>query len=111
MTSGGWTDTTVAAVDIARLAGVGKAAVSNWRRRFADFPEPVGGTAASPLFRLGAVERWLAEHDRQIEVSPADRVWQWLRTETDDLQLGALVGYLGAFAVFLHRRPEPGSTA
>ncbi|MDN5858077.1 MAG: N-6 DNA methylase, partial [Pseudonocardia sp.] len=52
------------------------------------------------------VERWLGEHDRRIEVSPADRVWQWLRTETDDLRLGALVGYLGAFVVFLHRRPD-----
>lgn len=106
MTSEEHSESRVAAIDIARLAGVGKAAVSNWRRRFADFPEPVAGTAASPLFRLGDVERWLASHDRQIEVSPADRVWQRLRTETDDLQLGSLVGYLGAFVVFLQRDPE-----
>lgn len=98
-------DSTVAAVDIARLAGVGRAAVGNWRRRFTDFPDPVGGTASSPLYRLGDVERWLTAHDRAIEVTPADRVWQWLRTEVDDLQLGSYVGQLGVFVVFLQREP------
>jgi hypothetical protein len=103
-----WAEATVAAIDIARLAGVGKAAVGNWRRRFADFPEPVGGTASSPLYRLGDVERWLTHHGRAIQVSAADRVWQWLRTETDDLRLGELMGHLGAFLVYLHRQPESG---
>src|SRR5690606_8215029 len=45
-------------------------------------------------------------HGRAIRVSPADRVWQWLRTETDDLRLGELMGHLGAFLVYLDRRPE-----
>jgi hypothetical protein len=101
-----WADATVAAIDIARLAGVGKAAVGNWRRRFADFPDPVGGTASSPLYRLGDVERWLTHHGRAIQISAADRVWQWLRTETDDLRLGELMGHLGAFLVYLHRQPK-----
>ncbi|GEL18367.1 N-6 DNA methylase [Pseudonocardia asaccharolytica] len=105
MNNGQLTDATVAAVDIARLAGVGRAAVGNWRRRFTDFPEPVGGTASSPLYRLSDVEQWLTRHGRGIRVSAADRVWQWLRTETDDLQLGALIGHLGAFVVFVHREP------
>lgn len=100
------TGSTVAAGDIARLAGVGRAAVSNWRRRFPDFPEPVGGTASSPLYLLDDVESWLAAHGRGIRVSPEDRVWQWLRTEVDDLQLGDVMGHLGAFAVFLRREPE-----
>lgn len=98
-------EATVAAVDIARLAGVGRAAVSNWRRRFADFPAPVGGTTSNPLFPLDAVERWLAEHDRGIDVSAEDRLWQWLRTEVDDLRLGDLAGDLGAFLAFLDRAP------
>jgi len=106
MSSERWADSTVAAVDIARLAGVGRAAVGNWRRRFADFPEAVGGTASSPLYRLGDVERWLTHHGRVIQVSAADRVWQWLRTETDDLRLGALMGHLGTFLVFLQREPD-----
>lgn len=97
---------TVAAADIARLAGVGRAAVSNWRRRFPDFPSPVAGTAASPLFRLADVERWLAEHGRAVEVSSLDRLWQRLRTDVDDVVLGERIAHLGAFAAFLHRAPE-----
>jgi len=52
------------AADIARIAGVGRAAVSNWRRRHADFPQPVGGPATSPMFALDEVERWLAANGR-----------------------------------------------
>lgn len=96
---------TVAAADIARLAGVGRAAVSNWRRRFPDFPAPVAGTAASPLFRLADVEHWLAEHGRAVEVSSVDRLWQRLRTDVDDVDLGELIARLGSFAAFLHRAP------
>lgn len=54
----------VTAADIARLAGVGRAAVSNWRRRHADFPNPVGGTRVSPTFSLDEVERWLFANGR-----------------------------------------------
>ena len=46
--------------DIADLAGVSRAAVSNWRRRReSEFPEPVGGTKANPLFNREEVENWL----------------------------------------------------
>jgi hypothetical protein len=54
----------VTAVEIARLAGVGRAAVSNWRRRHGDFPEPAGGTRVSPTFKLDEVERWLIANGR-----------------------------------------------
>lgn len=56
--------TELTAADIARIAGVGRAAVSNWRRRHADFPRPVGGPATSPVFALDEVERWLAAGGR-----------------------------------------------
>ena len=36
----------VAPSDIAEMAGVSRAAVSNWRKRNDDFPDPVGGTPA-----------------------------------------------------------------
>ncbi|MEU4376939.1 N-6 DNA methylase [Pseudonocardia alni] len=87
---------TVAAGDIARLAGVGRAAVSNWRRRFTDFPEPVGGSAASPLYRLDEVERWLTAHDRLATVPPLERAWQALRAGASDLDLGSAVAATGA---------------
>ncbi|MFD2009796.1 N-6 DNA methylase [Streptomyces narbonensis] len=66
----------VTAAGIARLAGVGRAAVSNWRRRHADFPKPVGGTEASPSFALADVERWLREQGKLAEVPLRERVWQ-----------------------------------
>ncbi len=97
---------TVASADIARLAGVGRAAVSNWRRRFADFPTPVGGTAASPLYRLADVEGWLRTHGRAAEITPLERVWQDLRSHVDDLDLAEAVGLLGGLLVLLARAPK-----
>ncbi|AGM10291.1 N-6 DNA methylase [Amycolatopsis keratiniphila] len=88
---------TVTAADIARIAGVGRAAVSNWRRRYGDFPPPVGGTASSPLFSLFAVENWLRERGKPVEISLGDRVWQRLRNLGDDLALGDRVGRVGSY--------------
>ncbi|MDF5753204.1 N-6 DNA methylase [Spongiactinospora sp. TRM90649] len=98
-------DATVNAGDIARLADVGRAAVSNWRRRYDDFPRPVGGTAASPLFSLREVEDWLRKNGKTFEVSLGDRVWQSLRGAGDDLSLPELVGRAGILLLFLHRDP------
>ncbi|MFF5976530.1 N-6 DNA methylase [Streptomyces sp. NPDC012769] len=66
----------VTAAGIARLAGVGRAAVSNWRRRHADFPKPVGGTETSPSFALADVEAWLRAQGKLAEVPLGERVWQ-----------------------------------
>ena len=50
--------------DIAELADVTRAAVSNWRSRHDDFPEPVPGSPERrPLFDLHDVLRWLKEND------------------------------------------------
>src|SRR4051794_39798623 len=70
--------TEVTAAGIARLAGVGRAAVSNWRRRHADFPKPVGGTETSPSFALAEVEAWLRKQGKLAEVPLRERVWQQL---------------------------------
>ncbi|MEV8209280.1 N-6 DNA methylase [Streptomyces sp. NPDC079189] len=70
--------TEVTAAGIARLAGVGRAAVSNWRRRHADFPKPVGGTETSPSFALPEVEQWLRDQGKLVEVPLRERVWQQL---------------------------------
>ena len=66
----------VTAADIARLAGVGRAAVSNWRRRHDDFPGPVGGTDTSPTYELSAIERWLREQGKLPSVPLHERLWQ-----------------------------------
>lgn len=99
-------DETVNAGDIARLADVGRAAVSNWRRRFEDFPAPVGGTASSPLYLLRDVETWLRRNGKPFRVSPAERLWTQLRT-VDDLKLGEALAHVQTDAEtfeFLHER-------
>ncbi|MGW7070881.1 N-6 DNA methylase [Streptomyces sp. NPDC054855] len=73
--------TEVTAAGIARLAGVGRAAVSNWRRRHPDFPKPVGGTETSPSFALAEIEEWLRAQGKLGalgEVPLKERVWQHL---------------------------------
>lgn len=104
-------DATVNAGDIARLVDVGRAAVSNWRRRHDDFPQPVGGTASSPLFSLHEVEEWLRRNGKTYQLSLAERTWQRLRTAGDDLRLGELVAAAGVVLVGdradLPSRPEP----
>ena len=96
-------DAAVNAGDIARLAGVGRAAVSNWRRRHDDFPRPVGGTSSSPLFSLVEVERWLRHNGKSYAVTRGDRAWQRLRAHRDDLHLGEAVAWAGAFLLYLRR--------
>ena len=76
-------ETTVSAADIARLADVGRTAVSNWRRRYADFPQPVGGTPASPLFALAEIETWLRDQGKLLEMPLAERAWQALTWKPD----------------------------
>ncbi|WP_370418375.1 N-6 DNA methylase [Streptomyces sp. QH1-20] len=82
---------------IARLAGVGRAAVSNWRRRHADFPKPVGGTDASPLFALSEVEGWLKRHDKISPTAGAlERLWPRVEDLADRDRMGRVVAGLGA---------------
>jgi len=89
-------ETLVTATDIARLAGVGRAAVSNWRRRHADFPQPVAGTPVSPLFTLAKVEAWLRGHGKLLKVPLAEQAWQELRRRAgDDLRLAAALADAG----------------
>ncbi|MEU5424389.1 N-6 DNA methylase [Streptomyces olivoreticuli] len=93
----------VTAAGIARLAGVGRAAVSNWRRRHADFPQPVGGTETSPAFALAEVEDWLRRQGKLAEVSPDERTWQQLTGHP----AGAATALRHAGAVLLLVRDRP----
>lgn len=71
----------VAASDIADIAGVSRAAVSNWRRRHADFPEQVAGTKSKPLYALPEVQAWLTKKHYAVErVSTEAKVWAAMNT-------------------------------
>jgi len=50
--------------EIARLAGVHRPVVTTWRRRHPDFPAPVNGDAARPLFDAHQVADWLLRTGR-----------------------------------------------
>ncbi|MEU3856858.1 N-6 DNA methylase [Streptomyces sp. NPDC028722] len=95
--------TEVTAAGIARLAGVGRAAVSNWRRRHPDFPKPVGGSETSPSFALAEVESWLRAQGKLAEVPLRERVWQQLAGHPEG-PLTALV-HAGCALLLIHERP------
>lgn len=90
------TSPTVAAAEIARLAGVTRATVSNWRRRHADFPAPAsGGTETRPVFDLVAVQEWLRVHGVQSADSPVQRLRSLLRSDVAPDDIPALMKQIG----------------
>lgn len=84
--------------DIARLAGVTRAAVSNWRRRYDDFPVPAGGGANSPLYALAEVQEWLDKQRRGQEVSPEVELWQAMRAAYGEQMVAGLAGVAAVLA-------------
>ncbi|MDX3640658.1 N-6 DNA methylase [Streptomyces sp. MB09-02B] len=103
----------VTAAEIARLAGVTRAAVSNWRRRHPDFPSPAAGTATSPLFALAEVQRWLSQQGKIRETSGEVDLWHELRAQYGDDLLTAL-GAVGAQLLGVaaeHPLTEPAAAA
>jgi phage terminase Nu1 subunit (DNA packaging protein) len=78
---------TITLSQIAELAGVRPSAVSNWRKRFDDFPQAVEtGAGGRDLFTLDQVEDWLGRHGR---VDP-DRVNERLLFQATNLLRGKM---------------------
>ncbi|MER7909938.1 N-6 DNA methylase [Streptomyces sp. NPDC096068] len=88
-------DAVVTAAEIARIAGVGPAAVSNWRKRHPDFPTPVAGTASSPQFSLDETVEWLRAHGRSVTISPVDVLWQNMNALRDPARPAAVLAAAG----------------
>ena len=63
----------ITAAAIARLAGVGRAAVSNWRKRYPAFPKPTGGSPNSPTFDRAEVLGWLKDTGKADQLATAGR--------------------------------------
>ncbi|GAA1919233.1 N-6 DNA methylase [Streptomyces sodiiphilus] len=90
----------VTLAEIARLAGVGRAAVSNWRRRHASFPEPVGGTDTSPQFALTDVQQWLSARGKLKEAgSRLEWLWPQFEALGDRDTTGNLIASFGTAAL------------
>ncbi|MFS1298223.1 N-6 DNA methylase [Streptosporangium longisporum] len=86
----------VTLAEIARIAGVGRAAVSNWRRRHDSFPAPVGGTDTSPHFALSQVEEWLRQKGKLDEVGSRERLWPEFEALGDRDAMGTAIAVTGA---------------
>jgi hypothetical protein len=57
----------ITAAEIAELAHVSRPAVSNWRRRYQDFPAAVAvAPGGGDLFRLSEVKAWLQQRGRHL---------------------------------------------
>ncbi|MFC9247363.1 N-6 DNA methylase [Streptomyces sp. NPDC057136] len=88
-------DAPVTLAGIARIAGVGRAAVSNWRRRHDSFPTPVGGTDASPQFSLADVEGWLHANGKIERIGLRERLWPHYEALGDRAVMGAALAEAG----------------
>lgn len=77
--------------EIARLAGVTRAAVSNWRRRHEGFPTPAGGSTNSPLYALAEVQEWLEKQRKGQGISPEVELWQALRAAHGEHMVAGVV--------------------
>jgi hypothetical protein len=96
--------TLVTAAQAARVAGVTRAAVSNWRRRYDDFPAPAGGSSTSPLFSLPEIQAWLDKERKGHDVSHEVRLWQALGGAYEEDAMRGLT----AVAEFLAGKPDAG---
>ena len=101
----------VTASEVAHLGGVQPSAVSNWRKRYADFPRPVG-TAPSrgDLFNRADIEQWLRRHGRSRKPSLEAREQLWAAADRlrDTAAAGALASLVATTAAFVYlvRREE-----
>lgn len=98
------TDVHVTLAEIARIAGVGRAAVSNWRRRHDTFPAPVGGSDTSPQFSLTEVEQWLRHNGKVDGIGSRERLWPQFEALGDRALTGLAVAEVA-------RRVLPGDVA
>jgi len=89
------TDVRVSLAEIARIAGVGRAAVSNWRRRHGSFPPPTGGTDASPQFDLAQVRAWLRDAGKATSLEERDLLWPRFEALGDRDSAGRVIAAVG----------------
>lgn len=96
----------VTSADIARIAGVGPNAVSNWRKRHADFPAPVGGTDRSPRFDLAEIQTWLREQGKAVVVSADQELWQAFESVRAAMTPADALGMVGMLLLYLREHPQ-----
>jgi hypothetical protein len=94
------------ASEIAALARVTPSAVSNWRKRYADFPKPTGtAPRGGDLFLRVDVEAWLKKHRsfrKQTGLDARQQLWSVADRLRGTVLHSDLVGAVAAGAALLH---------
>lgn len=85
--------------EVAELAQVSRAAVSNWRQRYESFPMPVGTVGGREVFAHVDIEDWLrdtgrlpARQDAAAGLGQLGRAVADLRDDHDEIELFELAG-------------------
>lgn len=104
----------IGASEVAQIARVQPSAVSNWRKRYPDFPPPAGtAPSGGDLFDLSAVEAWLRAHGRVPQGSSGETLEQ-LWAVADRLRgkalAGDLPGAVAASSALLHFARQAGDS-
>lgn len=68
--------------DLAARYGVGMAAISNWAKRFEDFPQPLAHVSGKPVYSVKQADAW---HKRQFGARARK-----LRERAEDLERKAI---------------------
>ena len=86
----------LSAGQIATLAGVTPSAVSNWRKRHADFPVPAQEVPGGDLFARQEVEQWLKRRNKPYgaQVTLPTRMKFWRRLTQGRLLAWLQLAYL-----------------
>lgn len=88
--------------DIADLADKTPSAVSNWRRRYEDFPSPRIETASGALFDFGEVQTWLLATKRLSKPVPPEQIlWNLANSLRNWLELSTISRFVIALLVYL----------
>ncbi len=69
--------------EIATLASVTPSAVSNWRKRFTDFPLPLVELKSGPVFRESQIQDWLARREGR-DLGSSSQYYERLATKRKD---------------------------
>ena len=103
----------VSLTDVAKFAKTSKSAVSNWRKRYKDFPVPRVEQPSGALFDLAEVEEWLIKTGRLTSRVPQRELF-WnvassLRDQGSPDQISRFVIALILYVTVCERAAEAGS--
>lgn len=88
--------------EIADIAKVSRPAVSNWRKRYDDFPEPRIQSDSGLLFDLADIENWLLARGKiDRPISPGSLVWRFADALRGSWQSETLFEFTSSWLCYL----------